>query len=123
VNYSHLGSAKSITVTKDNTTIVDGNSDKQRLEDRIKEVRAEIENAINSYDKETAQERLAKLIGGVAVLYVGAHTENELKEKKDRIDDALHATKAAMKEGIVAGSASSIRSFFSFNSFSVWAPT
>lgn len=103
INYSHLGSAKSITVTKDSTTVVDGNSDKQKLEDRIKEVRAEIENAPNSYEKETAQERLAKLIGGVAVLYVGAHTENELKEKKDRIDDALHATKAAMQEGIVAG--------------------
>lgn len=103
VRFSHLGRAKSITVTKDTTTIVDGHSDPSTLEQRIKEVRAEIENASNSYEKETAQERLAKLVGGVAVLYVGAHTENELKEKKDRIDDALHATRAAMKEGIVAG--------------------
>ena len=99
----HLGRAKSITVTKDSTTIVDGNSDKEKLDKRIKEVRAELETASNAYDKETTQERLAKLIGGVVVLNIGAHTESELKEKKDRINDALRATKAAMKEGIVAG--------------------
>lgn len=99
----HLGRCKSITVTKDSTTIVDGNSDPKQLEKRIREVRAEIDSASNTYEKETAQERLAKLIGGVVVLNIGAHTESELKEKKDRINDALRATKAAMKEGIVPG--------------------
>lgn len=103
VKLEHLGRAKSVTVTKDSTTIVEGQGDKDKLEERIRLVRAELENASNSYEKETTQERLAKLIGGVVVLNVGATTEAELKEKKDRINDALRATKAAMKEGIVPG--------------------
>lgn len=103
VKVEHLGRANSVTITKDSTTIVEGHSNEDKLKERIKEVRAELSNASNNYEKETTQERLAKLIGGVVVLNIGANTESELKEKKDRIDDALHATRAAMKEGIVAG--------------------
>ncbi|MBQ6209681.1 MAG: chaperonin GroEL [Prevotella sp.] len=98
-----MGSAEKVTVSKDNTTIVDGAGEKQGIADRIAQIKKEIENTTSSYDKEKLQERLAKLSGGVAVLYVGANSEVEMKEKKDRVDDALCATRAAIEEGVVAG--------------------
>ena len=98
-----LGSAERVTIDKDNTTIVNGSGVKENIEARVKQIRAQIETATSDYDKEKLQERLAKLAGGVAVLYVGAASEVEMKEKKDRVDDALHATRAAVEEGIVAG--------------------
>ncbi|HIX53802.1 MAG TPA: chaperonin GroEL [Candidatus Sphingobacterium stercoripullorum] len=99
----YLGSAEKIVVDKDNTTIVNGAGSADAIEARINQIRAQIEVTTSDYDKEKLQERLAKLAGGVAVLYVGATTEVEMKEKKDRVDDALHATRAAVEEGIVAG--------------------
>ncbi len=99
----HLGQAGRIVMDKDNTTIVDGKGDKTAVEARIKEIKAQIETTTSEYDKEKLQERLAKLSGGVAVIKVGAATETEMKEKKDRVDDALSATKAAVEEGIVIG--------------------
>ena len=99
----HLGSAEKITVDKDNTTIVNGRGDAQLIEARINQIKQQIETTTSDYDREKLQERLAKLSGGVAVLYVGAATEVEMKEKKDRVDDALNATRAAIEEGIVAG--------------------
>ena len=98
-----LGSADKVTVTKDNTTIVNGHGEKANIQDRVAQIKNEIENTKSSYDKAKLQERLAKLAGGVAVLYVGANSEVEMKEKKDRVDDALCATRAAIEEGIVAG--------------------
>ncbi len=98
-----LGNAARIVISKDNTTIVDGAGDKAGVETRIKEIRTQIESTTSEYDKEKLQERLAKLAGGVAVIKVGAATETEMKEKKDRVDDALSATKAAVEEGIVIG--------------------
>ena len=98
-----LGSANKITIDKDNTTIVDGDGDAEMIKARVGQINAQIENTTSDYDREKLQERLAKLSGGVAVLYVGAATEVEMKEKKDRVDDALHATKAAVEEGIVPG--------------------
>ncbi len=98
-----LGQAGRVVIDKDNTTIVDGKGDKEAVEARIKEIKAQIENTTSEYDKEKLQERLAKLSGGVAVIKVGAATETEMKEKKDRVDDALSATKAAVEEGIVIG--------------------
>jgi chaperonin GroEL len=98
-----LGQAGRIVIDKDNTTIVDGKGDKAAVEARIKEIKAQIENTTSDYDREKLQERLAKLSGGVAVIKVGAATETEMKEKKDRVDDALSATKAAVDEGIVIG--------------------
>ena len=98
-----LGSADKVTVNKDNTTIVNGHGEKANIQDRVAQLKNEIENTKSSYDKEKLQERLAKLAGGVAVLYVGANSEVEMKEKKDRVDDALCATRAAIEEGIVAG--------------------
>lgn len=98
-----LGSAEKVTVTKDNTTIVNGGGDKQNIQDRICQLKNEIENTTSTYDKEKLQERLAKLSGGVCVLEVGAASETEQKEKKDRCDDALCATRAAIEEGIVTG--------------------
>ncbi len=98
-----LGSADKVTVGKDNTTIVNGHGEKASIQDRVAQIKNEIENTKSSYDKEKLQERLAKLAGGVAVLYVGANSEVEMKEKKDRVDDALCATRAAIEEGIVAG--------------------
>jgi chaperonin GroEL len=98
-----LGRAKRIVVDKDNTTIIDGNGEEKAIEGRIKEIKAAIENATSDYDKEKLQERLAKLAGGVAVINVGAATEAEMKEKKARVEDALHATRAAVEEGIVPG--------------------
>ena len=98
-----LGQAEKITISKDNTTIVNGKGDKERIHERVNQIKAEIANTTSSYDKEKLQERLAKLSGGVAVLYVGAASEVEMKEKKDRVDDALCATRAAIEEGIVPG--------------------
>ncbi|HNR09501.1 MAG TPA: chaperonin GroEL, partial [Saprospiraceae bacterium] len=98
-----LGQAEKITVDKDNTTIVNGRGDTKMIQARIGQIKQQIETTTSDYDKEKLQERLAKLSGGVAVLYVGAATEVEMKEKKDRVDDALHATRAAIEEGIVPG--------------------
>jgi chaperonin GroEL len=98
-----LGSAEKVTITKDNTTIVGGKGQKDLIQDRVNQIKNEIQNTTSSYDKEKLQERLAKLSGGVAVLYVGAASEVEMKEKKDRVDDALCATRAAIEEGIVPG--------------------
>jgi len=98
-----LGSCEKVTVSKDNTTIVNGAGDKQLIADRVAMIKNEIANTTSSYDKEKLQERLAKMSGGVAVLYVGANSEVEMKEKKDRVDDALCATRAAVEEGVVAG--------------------
>jgi chaperonin GroEL len=103
VTLKDLGSAKRITVDKDNTTIVDGAGKKADIEARIKQIRAQIEETTSDYDREKLQERLAKLVGGVAVINVGAATETEMKEKKARVEDALHATRAAVEEGIVPG--------------------
>ncbi|MDI9337627.1 MAG: chaperonin GroEL [Alphaproteobacteria bacterium] len=100
---TYLGQAASITIDKDNTTIVNGKGKKVDIAARVNQIKAQIENTTSDYDKEKLQERLAKLSGGVAVLYIGAATEVEMKEKKDRVDDALHATRAAVEEGIVPG--------------------
>jgi chaperonin GroEL len=98
-----LGTAETISIDKDNTTIVNGAGDKELIKGRVNQIKAQMETSTSDYDKEKLQERLAKLAGGVAVLYVGAASEVEMKEKKDRVDDALHATRAAVEEGIVAG--------------------
>ncbi len=98
-----LGSAKRILITKENTTIIDGSGDSKDIEARVNQIRAQIEEATSDYDKEKLQERVAKLAGGVAVIKVGAATEVEMKEKKARVEDALHATRAAVEEGVVAG--------------------
>jgi len=103
ITLKDLGTAKRITLDKDNTTIIDGGSDRKALEGRVKQIRAQIEETTSDYDKEKLQERLAKLIGGVAVINVGAATETEMKEKKARVEDALNATRAAVEEGIVPG--------------------
>ena len=103
VTISDLGRAKRVALDKDNTTIVDGAGDKEKIKGRIAEIRAQIENTTSDYDREKLQERLAKLVGGVAVIKVGAATETEMKEKKARVEDALHATRAAVEEGIVPG--------------------
>jgi chaperonin GroEL len=102
-NLSYLGEAEKISVDKDNTTIVSGKGQKSDIEGRIKQIKAQMETTTSDYDREKLQERLAKLAGGVAVIYVGAASEIEMKEKKDRFDDALHATRAAIEEGIVPG--------------------
>ena len=98
-----LGTAETVTVDKDNTTVVNGAGNADAIKARVNQIKAQIETTTSDYDKEKLQERLAKLAGGVAVLYVGAASEVEMKEKKDRVDDALHATRAAVEEGIVAG--------------------
>jgi chaperonin GroEL len=103
VRLENLGRAKRITIDKDNTTIVDGGGKKAAIEGRVKQIRAQVEETTSDYDKEKLQERLAKLVGGVAVINVGAATETEMKEKKARVEDALHATRAAVEEGIVPG--------------------
>jgi chaperonin GroEL len=100
---TYLGQAASVTLDKDNTTVVGGNGHKDEITARVNQIKAQIENTTSDYDREKLQERLAKLAGGVAVLYIGAATEVEMKEKKDRVDDALHATRAAVEEGIVPG--------------------
>ncbi|MEL7532722.1 MAG: chaperonin GroEL, partial [Bacteroidota bacterium] len=98
-----LGQASKVTIDKDNTTVVSGGGDKANISARVNQIKTQIENTTSDYDREKLQERLAKLSGGVAVLYVGAATEVAMKEKKDRVDDALHATKAAVEEGIIPG--------------------
>jgi chaperonin GroEL len=103
VTLQDLGRAKRIVVDKDNTTIIDGAGKKPDIEGRIKQIRAQIEETTSDYDREKLQERLAKLVGGVAVIRVGAATEMEMKEKKARVEDALHATRAAVEEGVVPG--------------------
>jgi chaperonin GroEL len=103
ITVKDLGTAKRITIDKDNTTIIDGACDRKALEGRVKQIRVEIEETTSDYDREKLQERLAKLIGGVAVINVGAATETEMKEKKGRVEDALNATRAAVEEGIVPG--------------------
>src|SRR5690606_35530717 len=100
---SDLGQAKRIVIDKDNTTIVDGAGDSEKIKGRINEIRVAIEKSTSDYDREKLQERLAKLAGGVAVIHVGAATETEMKEQKARVEDALHATRAAVEEGIVPG--------------------
>jgi chaperonin GroEL len=103
IDVSHLGKAEKIVVSKDSTIIINGGGDKDKIVERVTQIKNQIDSAKSEYDKEKYQERLAKLSGGVAVLYIGAATEVEMKEKKDRVDDALHATRAAVEEGIVAG--------------------
>ena len=98
-----LGNAKKITITKDTTTVIDGAGDKAAIASRVTQIRAQIEETTSDYDKEKLQERLAKLAGGVAVIKVGGATEIEVKERKDRVDDALNATRAAVQEGVVPG--------------------
>lgn len=103
VTIEQLGTAEKVVIDKDNTTIVNGGGDEAQIKGRVNQIKAQMETTTSDYDKEKLQERLAKLAGGVAVLYVGAASEVEMKEKKDRVDDALHATRAAVEEGIVAG--------------------
>src|SRR5690606_9326582 len=103
VTLEQLGSAKKVTITKDTTTIVGGSAQAQAIEDRVATLQKQIETTTSSYDKEKLQQRIAKLSGGIALIKIGAATEVEMKEKKDRVDDALHATRAAVEEGIVAG--------------------
>jgi chaperonin GroEL len=103
VKIEDLGRAKRVTIDKDNTTIVEGRGDSKAIEGRVKEIRSQIEKTTSDYDREKLQERLAKLVGGVAVIKVGAATETEMKEKKARVEDAMHATRAAVEEGIVPG--------------------
>ena len=98
-----LGTAEKVTIDKDNTTIVNGAGEESLIKGRVSQIKAQMESTTSDYDREKLQERLAKLAGGVAVLYVGAASEVEMKEKKDRVDDALHATRAAVEEGIVPG--------------------
>jgi chaperonin GroEL len=102
-NLGYLGTAEKVSVDKENTTIVGGKGKKENIESRVKQIKMQIENTTSDYDREKLQERLAKLAGGVAVIYVGAASEVEMKEKKDRFDDALHATRAAIEEGIIPG--------------------
>src|SRR5438067_2087104 len=108
VKIEDLGRAKKVTIDKDNTTIVEGAGKSSEIEGRVKQIRQQIENTTSDYDKEKLQERLAKLVGGVAVIKVGAATETELKEKKARVEDAMHATRAAVEEGIVPGGGSAL---------------
>ena len=103
VKVEDLGSAKRVTIDKDNTTIIEGRGDSKAIEGRVKEIRSQIEKTTSDYDREKLEERLAKLVGGVAVIKVGAATETEMKEKKARVEDAMHATRAAVEEGIVPG--------------------
>ena len=98
-----LGQAKKVTIDKDNTTIIEGAGDSAAIQGRVKQLRAQVEDTTSDYDREKLQERLAKLVGGVAIIKVGAATETEMKEKKARVEDAMHATKAAVEEGIVPG--------------------
>ncbi|MBV9836213.1 MAG: chaperonin GroEL, partial [Alphaproteobacteria bacterium] len=108
VTLDMLGKAKRVLIQKENTTIVDGAGKKKDIEGRIAQIKAQIEETTSDYDKEKLQERLAKLAGGVAVIKVGGSTEIEVKERKDRVDDAMHATRAAVEEGVVAGGGSAL---------------
>jgi chaperonin GroEL len=103
IKLDDLGKAKKIVIDKDNTTIVEGGGNSKNIEARVKQIRAQVEETTSDYDREKLQERLAKLVGGVAIIRVGAATETEMKEKKARVEDAMHATKAAVEEGIVPG--------------------
>jgi chaperonin GroEL len=103
VSIDMLGRAKKISINKDNTTIVDGHGDKAEIEARVSQIRTQIEETTSDYDREKLQERVAKLAGGVAVIRVGGMTEVEVKERKDRVDDALNATRAAVQEGVIVG--------------------
>jgi chaperonin GroEL len=103
VKLTELGRAKKVTVDKENTTIVEGAGDHQKIQGRVKQIKTQVEETTSDYDREKLQERLAKIVGGVAVINVGAATETEMKEKKARVEDALHATRAAVEEGIVPG--------------------
>src|SRR5208337_345176 len=103
ISLKDLGNAKRVVIDKDNTTIVDGAGDRKDIEGRVKQIRTQIEETTSDYDREKLQERLAKLVGGVAVINVGAATESEMKEKKARVEDALNATKAAVEEGVIPG--------------------
>jgi chaperonin GroEL len=103
IKLEDLGKAKKVTIDKDNTTIVEGGGSSNAIEGRVKQIRTQVEDTTSDYDREKLQERLAKLVGGVAVIKVGAATETEMKEKKARVEDAMHATKAAVEEGIVPG--------------------
>src|SRR5437899_667091 len=103
VQIGDLGQAKKITIDKDNTTVVEGKGKHAEIEGRVKEIRSQVDKTTSDYDREKLQERLAKLVGGVAVIKVGAATETEMKEKKARVEDAMHATRAAVEEGIVPG--------------------
>jgi chaperonin GroEL len=103
ITMEDLGQAKKVTIDKDNTTIIEGAGKSAAIEGRVKQLRAQVEDATSDYDREKLQERLAKLVGGVAIIKVGAATETEMKEKKARVEDAMHATKAAVEEGIVPG--------------------
>jgi len=103
VTVKELGTAKKINIDRDNTTIIDGGGSREAIEGRVKQIRVQIEETTSDYDREKLQERLAKMVGGVALIKVGAATETELKEKKARVEDAMHATKAAVEEGIVPG--------------------
>jgi len=103
IKIDDLGKAKKVTIDKDNTTIVEGGGNTDAIQGRVKQIRAQVEDTTSDYDREKLQERLAKLVGGVAVIKVGAATETEMKEKKARVEDAMHATKAAVEEGIVPG--------------------
>lgn len=103
VELADLGTCERVTIDKDNTTIINGDGTKEQIQARVSQIKAQIESVTSDYDREKLQERLAKLAGGVAVIYIGAATEIEMKEKKDRVDDALHATRAAVEEGIIAG--------------------
>jgi chaperonin GroEL len=102
-SWDWFGKARLVTISKDQTTIVDGKGDQEKIDARIEELQAQIDKSIVPYEKEKLQERLAKFIGGVAIIHVGGNSELEMKETKDRVDDALHATKAAIEEGIVPG--------------------
>jgi len=103
IKIDDLGTAKKVTIDKDNTTIVEGGGNTEAIQGRVKQIRAQVEDTTSDYDREKLQERLAKLVGGVAIIKVGAATETEMKEKKARVEDAMHATKAAVEEGIVPG--------------------
>src|SRR5438445_668552 len=123
VGLNDLGRCKRITIDKDNTTLVDGAGQKRDIEGRIKAIRAQIEETTSDYDKEKLQERLAKLAGGVAVVQVGAATETEMKERKARVEDALHATRAAVEEGIVpGGGVALIRAAKALDKFRIFEP-
>jgi chaperonin GroEL len=103
VKVEDLGTAKRIVIDKDNTTIIEGGGKRPAIQGRVKQIRAQMEDTSSDYDREKLQERLAKLVGGVAIIKVGAATETEMKEKKARVEDAMHATRAAVEEGIVPG--------------------
>jgi chaperonin GroEL len=123
VKLEDLGSAKKVTISKDNTIIVDGAGRAEDLQGRVKTLKAQIEDTTSDYDREKLQERLAKLVGGVAVIRVGAATETELKEKKARVEDAMNATRAAVEEGIVAGGGVAlIRAARALDKFKIFEP-